>query len=243
MKSASGQKLKEQLNIIFAAPPPCHKTEFLQKVSPMPAKLSLFAFLQVQLCYIRKRIWIASALLFGALLFGSFVLSADMIWAISAFAPLLALFMVTETGRSETWGMAELEMATRFSLRSVLLARLGILGLGSLFFLGLSFLIGLSHSRISPPRAALFIITPFLLTTFSCLQIVRRRRERESIYLCAGVSSGISLLTLSFHLSIPGLYGETPLICFLFAAVLSGAGTAKQYHNLIRQEELTWNLS
>ena len=243
MKSSSSQKLEEALKVIFAAPPPCRKTEFLEKTAPIPAKLPFFPFLSVQFRYIRKRAWFLSALAFALFLSGAFILSIDIIWAISAFAPLLALFMVTETGRSETWGMAELEMATRFSLRSVLLARLGILGLGSLFFLGLSFLIGLPHSRISPPRAALFIITPFLLTTFSCLQIVRRRRERESIYLCAGVTACISFFTLSFHLSIPGLYGEIPLVCFLFAAVLSGAGTAKQYHNLIRQEELTWNLS
>lgn len=243
MKRKQSDILREELKKAFEPPAPVRKTQFLQKTAPLPAKLSLFAFLQVQLRYIRKRIWIASALIFGALLFGSLVLSADMIWAVSAFAPLLALLMVTETGRSETWGMAELEMATRFSLRSVLLARLGILGLGSLLFLGLSFLIGLSHSRISPPRAALYIITPFLLTTFSCLQIVRRRRERESIYLCAGVSACISLLTLNLHFSIPGLYGEVPVICLIFAAVLSGAGTIKQYHNLIEQEELTWNLS
>ena len=243
MKSSSNQKLEEALKIIFAAPPPCRKTQFLQKTAPVPAKLSLFAFLSVQLRYIRKRFWIFSVLAFGLFLSGSFVLSADIIWAISAFTPFLALLMVAESGRSEVYGMAELEMATRFSLRSVLLARLGILGLGSLLLLGALVPVSLTHSQISPLRASLCIVTPFLLTTFTCLHIVRRRREREGICLCAGVTACISFFTFSLRLSVPGLLPETPLIYWIAAAALLFVGTFRQYQHLFRQEELTWNLS
>lgn len=234
--------LKKELKKAFEAPAPVRKTEFLQKVSPA-AELSFFAFLSVQFRYIRRRVWIVSALVFSILLFCGLVLSADIIWAVSAFTPLLALLMVEETGRSEIYGMAELEMTTRFSLRSIFLARLGILGLGSLLFLGLLFPVSLSCSRISPLRAGFYITTPFLLTTFLCLHIVRRRRERESIYLCAGVSACISFFTFSLRLSIPQTYQEAPLICWIFAAALFGIGTFRQYRNLITQEELTWNLS
>ncbi len=243
MKKRQTNAWREELKKAFEPPAPVHKTEFLQKIAPMPTRLPLFGFLLVQLRYIRKRIWIVSAFTFIAFLFGSLLLSADIIWAVSAFTPLLALLTVAETGRSEVYEMAELEMATRFSLRSVLLARLGILGLSNFLLLGLLFPIGLFHSRISPLRAGLYIVTPFLLTTFSCLHIVRRRKERESIYLCAGVTACISFFTLSLRLSIPQRYQESPLIVWTFAAFLFGIGTFRQYQNLIRQEELTWNLS
>lgn len=226
----------------FEPPAPVHKTEFLQKISPS-AELSLFAFLLVQLRYIRKRIWIVSVLVFGCFLSVSLILSVDRIQAVSAFTPLLALSIIAESGRSEIYGMAELEMATRFSLKSVLLARLGILGLGNLLLLCLLFPISLSDSRIPPLRAGFYIVTPFLLTTFCCLHIVRRHRERESIYLCAGVSACISFFILNLRLSIPLSYEETPFICWVFAAALLGTGIVKQYRDLIRQEELTWNLS
>ncbi|MCI8381939.1 MAG: hypothetical protein HFI07_09155 [Lachnospiraceae bacterium] len=237
------RKTKEALKTVFAAPPPLHKKEFLQKTAPIPAKLSLFSFLLVQLRYIRKHVWILAALIFGFLFSVSFILSADRIWALSAFTPLLALLTVAETGRSEIYEMAELEMATRFSLRSVLLARLCILGLNNLFLLGLLFPVSLAGSHIPSLRAVLCIATPFLLTSFACLCIVRRRRERESIYLCVGVTACISFFTFGLRLSAPRFLSETPFIYWLFAATLLGIGTFYQYHNLIRQEELTWNFS
>ncbi len=149
------RKTKEALKTVFAAPPPLRKKEFLQKTAPVPAKLSLFSFLLVQLRYIRKHVWILAALIFGFLFSVSFILSADRIWALSAFTPLLALLTVAETGRSEIYEMAELEMATRFSLRSVLLARLCILGLNNLFLLGLLFPVSLAGSHIPSLRAVL----------------------------------------------------------------------------------------
>ena len=208
------RKTKEALKTVFAAPPPLHKKEFLQKTAPIPAKLSLFSFLLVQLRYIRKRVWILAALIFGFLFSVSFILSADRIWALSAFTPLLALLTVAETGRSEIYEMAELELATRFA-----------------------------GSHIPSLRAVLCIATPFLLTSFACLCIVRRRRERESIYLCVGVTACISFFTFGLRLFAPRFLSETPFIYWLFAATLLGIGTFYQYHNLIRQEELTWNFS
>ena len=41
------RKTKEALKTVFAAPPPLHKKEFLQKTAPIPAKLSLFSFLLI----------------------------------------------------------------------------------------------------------------------------------------------------------------------------------------------------
>ena len=134
-------------------------------------------------------------------------------------------------------------MATRFSLRSVLLARLVILGLGNLFLLGLLFPVSLAGGHIPPLQAVFCIATPFLLTSFTCLCIVRRRRERESIYLCVGVTACISFFTFGLRLFAPRFLSEMPFIYWLFAAALLGIGTFYQYHNLIRQEELTWNFS
>ena len=51
----------------------------------------------------------------------------DSVWVISSMLPLIALCAVTESARSKTYGMAELEQASRFSLKSVMLARMGIM--------------------------------------------------------------------------------------------------------------------
>lgn len=241
MKKVLKKALKEELKKAFEAPAPLHKTEFLQKLhSP---GLNLFDFLLIQIRYIRKRIWGVSILAFMISLFGSLLLSVDMLWAISAFMPLLALMTVTETSRSEHYKMAELEMATRFSLKSVLLARLGILGIGNLLILCLFFPVSLCNSRIPPTQIGFYIITPFLLTTFICLYIVLRHREKETIYFCTGISICISFLVFVLHSALPRLYEESAFTIWIFTAVLLCIAITKQYHQLIKQEELTWNLS
>lgn len=241
MRQIPKKEWREELRKAFAAPKPLYKEEFLRKI--LPQELHFSAFLIIQLHYIRKRFWIVSAFTFAVAVFSSFVLSVDTLWAVSAFAPLLALIMVAETGRSEQYEMAELEMATCFSLKTVLLARLGILGLGSLLLFILLLPPALSHNRMRPLQAGLYIITPFLLTTFLCLYIVRRHREKETIYLCTGISVFISLFIYPLRLTLPLLYEENVLGKWGLVSALLFVGIIKQYQNLITQEELTWNLS
>ena len=52
----------------------------------------------------------------------------DVLWIISALIPFIAMSILTENARSGIYLMAELEMAARFSLKSVILARMEILG-------------------------------------------------------------------------------------------------------------------
>lgn len=232
---------REALSNAFEAPKPLRKKEFLQKITPPGLHVS--DFLLIQFRYIRRRFWIASALVFAAALTGSFLLSSDMLWIISAFMPLLALITVTEIGRSQQYEMAELEMSTCFSLRSVLLARLCILGLGNLALFFLLLPMGLWSSRLYPLQAGLYILTPFLLTTFLCLYIVRRHREGETLYLCAGISVFISLSVYPLRHTIPRLYEEYSPGGWIILSGLLFFGIARQYQNLITQEELIWNLS
>ena len=54
--------------------------------------------------------------------------SENTVWIVSAFTPFLALLLIAESTKSAIYGMNELEMSARFSLKSVVLARLIILG-------------------------------------------------------------------------------------------------------------------
>lgn len=236
--------LKKELKKAFEAPAPARREAFLQEIAE-PAGISLFSFLLIQAQYIRKRTITVSICAFAAVLFGSLILVADMLRAVSAFTPLLALTLVAETGRSEHYGMAELEMATRFSLKSTLLARLAILGTGNLLLLLLLFPLSLRNNDTSPLRAGLFIITPLLLSTFLCLHIVRRRRDRDGVYLCTGVCAFVSLITFVLHHNnnpvFLWLLEESSCAGWIAAVMLLFAGTVKQYQNLIDREELVWN--
>ncbi|MDE5933086.1 MAG: hypothetical protein K2H40_11490 [Lachnospiraceae bacterium] len=233
---------KKELRRIFEPPEPMRKMEFIRELE-RPG-IGLCGFIVIQVGYIRKWVWLASAFAFFSSLFGAAALSADMLWWISAWMPLLALTIVAESGRSESYGMAEMEMATRFSLKSILLARLGILGAENMLLLCLLLPIGLCNNLFRPMQAGLYMLTPFLLTAFLGLSVMRRFRGQEASYLCIGITIVISLVVIFVHDSMPQLYGEDYLLWWGAVAAALSIGTVKQYYQFInRMEELQWNLS
>lgn len=225
------QSFKKVLSQVFEAPPPLHKKEFLRTLE-LP-KISMAEFIFSQIGYIRKWVWGVSALVFTISLAGSLMLSVNMLWVISAFTPLLALTILSESGRSENHKMAELEMATRFSLRSVLLARSGILGMENLALLCLLVPVGLQNNMHSPIQAGVYIIAPYLLTSFTGLWIVLRFRGQEAMYFCAGAAACVSFSVFFSHITVPQIYERNYLIWWMAGALLLCAGTIRQYCRIV----------
>jgi len=93
---------KKELRQVFEPPAPMRKKEFIGGLE-RPG-IGFCGFLMIQAGYIRKRVWIVSALAFFTSLAGAAVFSADMLWWVSAWMPLLALTIVAESGRSENYG-------------------------------------------------------------------------------------------------------------------------------------------
>lgn len=233
---------KNELKKAFEAPRPVRKKEFLRQLDPVQVTVPMF--LVSQIGYIRKWVWGISVLIFAGSAVGLLVLPGAVLWFISGSTPLLALTLLSESGRSELHHMAELEMATRFSLRSVLLARLAILGLADLLLLGILFPIGLYSGPQAPFAAALYIVTPFLLTTFLGLSVTRKLRGQEAMYVCAAISLGISLFLFLSHNVVPYIYQEQHLTAWGIAAAALLFGNGKQCAAMMKKtEEFSWNLS
>lgn len=230
--------LKENLKCAFEAPPPHRKKEFLRRIA-LP-QMSLNEFMLSQVGYIRKWIWVVSAMVFVLSLLNTCMFSEDMLWMISASTPLLALTIVSEYSRSESYEMAELEMATRFSLRSVVIARLGILGVENLVILSLLIPIGIWKNMVNPIQMGVYILVPYLLTAFIGLYIVRKLRGREAIFLCAGATGLVSFFVFFFHHTFPQIYQAENLAWWVAVVLLLCMGTVRQTCLVInRMEELT----
>lgn len=232
---------KKELQKAFEAPESPRKRDFLRRLEQ--PRMGVLLFLLTQVGYIPKWNWCLSGAVFLVALVGAVVLSVDMLWVISALTPMLALSLVTESGRSECYGMAELELATRFSLRSVTLARLCILGVENLLLLvGLVFF-GVCNAVHVPLHAGVYILTPFLLTTFTGLHLVRRVQGQEAVYFCVGAAIFISVCVLFTREAVPGIYQPDHLAWWLIGAVILGIGTVKQFCITIHtKEELRWSL-
>lgn len=227
------KKWKQAFSQAFEAPPPTQKEAFLGSLS-FP-KLTMGQCFLRQLQYIRKRVWLFTVILalLGFAALGKLpefaVISSGLksYGIITALLPLLVLLTACELNRSTIYGMAELEIACRFSLSQIVAARAAILG--SLFFLLLALLLAISLllSPLGVIRMAVYLLLPYLTTCAVSLLLLNRIRGTEGIYVCAAAAFFTSFLYGSIVLSprLEALYAEALLpgglaVCLALALLI-----------------------
>lgn len=142
------------------------------------------------------------------------------------------------------YGMEELETASRFSRKSVLLARLCLIGtFHAVLLLALTLLLGGSQG-LSLGRTGAYLLAPYLLTAWGSLWLSRRLRGREVLYgatALAVLASGSysAAVFLADDLFALGALPWWSLAVALLAAALIGEGIA--FAKRIKED--TWNLS
>ncbi len=234
------QDLKEELKKAFEPPAPEGRDRFLKSM-PRP-KISNPAFILSQAVYIRKYVWGISGLIFGIALAGTWTVEKNVLWVISALLPFAAVSVVAEHNRSNTFLMSELEMAARFSLKSVVLARMGILGIVHLCLLLILIPMCGHYHAVSVLQTGLYLLVPYLLTTSLGLWAVRRIQGMESVYVCAGIASGVSGIQIFIRAVLPVLFGERYIMMWVLLLSAAAAASALEWKRTIKQtEELIWN--
>ena len=235
-------KLKEQLIIAFDTPKPRNKSKFISELA-LP-KITISEFLFSQIHYISKGVWCIFISFFILSILGCTFLPDVFIWFISGLTPFLAITITSESGRSELYGMAELEMTTRFCLKSIIYARLTIIGIICLLLINIIALLGLLKTDFTFFTTSIYIFTPFLLTTFIGLSITRKIRGPESLYICGGISITISILLFLSHYMTSIIYQDNYIMAWSIILLLLIYGNYKQIIYLkIQTEELSCTLS
>lgn len=227
---------KEMLKQVFAVPEPKRKKVFLRTLPRQ--KAGIWTLLFSQAAFIRKWVWAVSFLLFGSVVWLAQYTEQECIWVLSAVVPFGALLLILEFARSTAYGMAELEMTSRFSLRTVLFARMSMLGAAQL--------LGLIPAAIVLGTQlftyGVYILVPYLLTAVLGLAVVRHLPGRENMYVCGCISGGVCALGPILRLYVPELYGAERAVWWLLAAVLLVALLMKEYGRTMNHlEELAWN--
>lgn len=199
------KKWKGALWDAFEPPEPKRKEAFLRSM-PQPG-ISNLSFVISQMGYIRKHVWVISAAVFGTAFVGACVLGRDVMWVISALLPFAAESLVSEYNRSQVYLMSELEMAARFSLKSVVLARMEILGVTHLALLLFLLPTCAWFHTASLFQTGLYLLVPYLLTADAGLWALRKIRGTESVYACMGIAVSISAMELLVQKLFPALFG------------------------------------
>lgn len=231
------RELKRKIKNAFPVPEAEHKREFFAQISKRQMEhassggnigaMGRRKFYLTQLGYIRKRVWLLSALLLCAalgmdysvrLLIPEMEVENGLLWCASAVIPLLAVLVVVEVNRSFFYGMQELEMSTRHNLAEIYLARMAFLGAGNFLWILLVLSLFARESRNLLFMEVLYLMVPYLLTIVLALEISRHSR-REAVMLSCVTAACVVSASYILLFNIVNIYEERYqslwVLCFL----------------------------
>lgn len=234
--------LKQEIKKAFEVPLPDQqeKAQFLRAI-PQP-HISMLQFILAQVAYLRKWVLVFSVLLLLPALISACHTDPDTLWLISSLLPFLGLLAVTENTRSAVYEMQEFEMSARFSLKSVVLARMSVLGLlDAIVICCLIPLCGIGND-LSLLQTGIYLLVPYLLTVNISLYLARCFHGREALYGCMFTAVLVSVGSCGLHLFADFIYQFSYLHWWiLFTVFLIGKTAREIYHTIKQTEELAWN--
>lgn len=234
------RKLKKALSEVYRAPDPIRKKDFLKK--HRRRELGRWDFLLTQAGYIRWWIWVASVVLFSGVLWLASEQDSKTVWVAAALTPFLALLTVVENGKSRFYGMEELELSCRVPLRTVVLARMIILGLFHLLLLGVLIPVIAVWGAVDLFRAGLYLLTPYLLTAALGMELTRRCKGQEGLLACGGAAALVSVAGLLLAYKRPALYQQSAMPLWMAALAATVIATVVEINlSFSKTEELQWN--
>lgn len=239
----TNRKFKKMIQDAFGSPTPdLEKKERFLKMLPQP-KINMWNFILTQAEFTRKRTWCISLLMLIPALLGAWIVSPNILWSTSAVIPFIAFLATTENAKSVVYGMNELEMATRFSLRSVVLARLSILGLFDLLILCVLTPLCCISSEFPLFQTALYLFVPYLIIVNSCLWVTRHFSNKEAVYGCLSIAVLVSGADVGLHFVAEIVFQFAYLGWWMVLAFILVIWMTQEIRKTLKQtEEYIWNL-
>ncbi len=224
---------KKELNQFFAAPMPERKQAFMRQIARTKRGRgrSFCSMLSLQCRYISPKVWLFSIAFFGFVLVSNYFAASASWIPVFAMVPFLVMLTVTESMRSYRNGMEELEMTTRYSLKTVIYMRLLVLGGGNLLLLLVSVFFVREHFF----SCLLYMLTPYFLTAAGNLWIVRTFAGRESNYICLGFAALVVCAEYQILVRWNYFFEERYLGAWLLALVIFILLCAREGQTILKQ--------
>lgn len=233
------------LRVIYHYPEPERKKEFFQKLGEQgqvyrrPVVINNTEFLAIQFFYVQKKVWILSVIILLFIVGFCYRMPGNYPFALT---PLLVVGTFLETKRSFRWKMAELEHTARFSLRSVVFARMfwvGVVDTAGLLIVIWAVRHMFSYSLI---RVFLYMTVPYLFASLSGALYERIRRPDTgwgSTMICIMSSALFTAAPFIYN----QLYEERFLVIWGAAFILLAGSLVVNILKWIHEmEEPIWSL-
>ena len=230
------RRLKEELCRYYEAPKPRRKQAFIRQF--VVQKINLPRLVLMQAKYISKWVWLVSACLCVVIYAATHVMEDKYVSMVYGLIPFLVMISLTESTRSYRYGMEELELSTRFSLKSIIMARMAMLGVGNLAVL-------IVIANILGQREGyhlLHVLTPYFLTAGGSLYIVRMVRGNENTFFCFTLAIAVSFLQMLLPWQFKEVFMPDYMPIWASLFVVGIVMTVKESYRTIRMtEDLAWN--
>ena len=159
---------------------------------------------------------------------------------VALIMPFTAAVGILENGRSRRYNMSELEMATRFSLRSVVIARMTIMGFLSVILTAIVSPVIAESFGMQAVITAETVLMPYLMTMIISLHIERSPLGRENGASSIVAAGAVMLLFLLIWESESGNVLYSSFIsggCGVAAVIILGALTLTEQWLTVRNVE------
>lgn len=113
---------------------------------------------------------------------------------LSGIIPVITITGIFGFGRSERYGMDELEMSTRFTLRTVTMARLIVIGVTDAIIIACIIMLSGRLMKLELMQTLFIVAIPYLVTSWGCLVITRKMHNKKDIGACVIYEACICLL-------------------------------------------------
>lgn len=188
------KQIIDQLKYAYRDETSENKIRFIRSIKK--PNVSLFSFISNQFKLINRKAYIYCfgyfAILLGLLLTSN---NTNQYLILSAGIPFFSLIIVAIINASNAYRMQEMEMATLFSLKMVIIARMLIMSILTILLICIMVLCTFRISNISIIRIFCYFFIPYFLNMYVNLKLLRKYRK-EGLKYCFVVSTIICLLVL-----------------------------------------------
>lgn len=204
--------------------------------------MHIFDVFRLEFKYMSVRSMVSGMMLvlFFALI--SFSKNPELIWYISGLLPVAGLILISGLGKSERYGMQELEAASRFSLRFIKAVRMFIMGCATLFIVIATSIVMQEKTDFNFITILGLIGTPYMLNAWGNLIVTRRWHEKENIYGCLLVALVTCMLPALMEKAISYELIQ-PFILIILLLVVSALTVRESLLYIKEREDLSWNLN
>lgn len=233
------REIKQQLKNAYALPESLDEKRFIRKYEIR--SLQLMEIIKQEFRYMGMQS-IISGMMFTILMWAiAKTENIDLIWVVASMIPICAMVPMILLSRSERYGMNELEVSSRFSLRFIRLVRMfivGIITVGLFIALGIIFRV---LFILSGTDYLIMFVFPYLISDLGAMIVTRKWHRKDNVIGIFAVCIFCSIAPLAIReikiaIQLPNMFIGVGIIALAALVIRECVLYVKE------SENISWNL-